>query len=539
VALTVGNHSPVLADVFLPRSNAIGALRLAFALLVVVSHSWPLGLGRADPLTVFSHGQTDAGAVAVAGFFVLSGFLVTRSARRTSLGRFAWHRALRILPAFWVCLLLMALVLGPVLWWVREDTLAGYASARPGPLGFVTANWFTAMGQWGIGDLLTTTPYGRFKDLSILNGSLWTLRYELFCYVVMGLLAALGVARRRPTVLVGLAGVLYGMVVLDWLNNDRFAGARTSLPDIGGLPLLGNLSGGPLFAFGLMFAIGAVAAVRPDRFPVSDRLAAAAAVVILVTLRFGGWDVAGAPAFAYVVLWAAIRLPRPVHRVGARHDVSYGVYLYAFPIQQVLALLDVARTGTATFIALSVAGSLVAGWLSWHAVERPALALRHATWGLWRERRPGPRHAAAGASGRIYAKPAPTVLAAVARPRQRPRRGGPEARDRLVPHQLDRRAAVPAPSPAADAHPGLLHHAAAGDVVGERLGLHPRYADLVEQIPEQRVQGLGRVPEVPAGLGDRVADVRGLGELVDPAADLPHQREVRAADDEERADVVR
>src|SRR4051812_41239689 len=86
---------PVVADVFRPRHNAIGLLRLAFALVVVVSHCWPLGRGEPDPLTGASHGQTDVGAMAVAGFFVLSGLLVTRSALRCSPARFAWHRALR------------------------------------------------------------------------------------------------------------------------------------------------------------------------------------------------------------------------------------------------------------------------------------------------------------------------------------------------------------------------------------------------------------------------------------------------------------
>jgi peptidoglycan/LPS O-acetylase OafA/YrhL len=504
---------PVVADVWNPRRNAIGTLRLAFALVVVVSHGWPLALGRPDPLTAASRGQTDVGAMAVAGFFVLSGLLVTRSAQRVSPGRFAWHRALRILPGYWACMLAMVLVLGPALWWVREDTLAGYTAATPGPREFLTGNWFTAMRHWGIGDLLTTTPYGHEKGASVLNGSLWTLRYEMFCYLAVGVLAVagvVGVARRRPAVLVGLAGVLYGMVGLDWLVNDRFATGPSLLPDLRGLPLLGDLGGSSLFGFALVFAIGAVAAVRPDRFPVSTRLAVVAAVVVAGSLRFGGWDVAGSPAFAYLTLWAAMRAPAAVGALAPRADLSYGVYIYAFPIQQVLALLHVQRHGLLPYLVTSIAGALAAGWVSWHVVERPALRLKDVA-APWATAPVGARHAVRTPGRLLALTPVRVALgdrapgggrlgdqsqaaaAAVPLP-PAPRRPAadrygqvvaPHAGDGLVAHADAVRLAVPL-APPAQPHAGLLHHAAAGQVPGGGLGLDARYADVVEQVPQQR-----------------------------------------------------
>jgi peptidoglycan/LPS O-acetylase OafA/YrhL len=497
---------PVVDDVLRRRDNAIGLLRLVFALVVVVSHCWPLGFGAPDPLSAASHGQTDTGAMAVAGFFVLSGLLVTRSALRCSPGRFAWHRALRILPGYWACMLAMTLGLGPLLWWVREGTVAGYASADPGPLGYLTGNWFTAMRQWGIGDLLTTTPYGHEKGYGVLNGSLWTLRYELFCYVVVGLLAVagvVGVVRRRPAVVCWLAGVVYGMVLLDWLVADRWGTSPTLLPDLRGVPLLGDLGGRSLFGFALVFAIGAVAAVRPDRFPVSTRLAAVAAVVLPVTLLGGGWDVAGAPAFAYLTLYAGLRAPRRVAALSPRADLSYGVYIYAFPIQQVLALLHLQRLGLAAFAALSLAGALVAGWVSWHVVERPALRLKDvAPPALLRlAPRVGPRHAThpatAGASatgpgatsaddqaqpaaGRAVTLPAPRAAA-----HQHGQVVAPHPGHGLVgdadPAALD----VVALAAAGQPHAGLLHHPAAGHVPGQRLALDPADADVVQEVAEQ------------------------------------------------------
>jgi len=488
---------PVVDDVLPPRENAIGLLRLGFALVVVVSHCWPLGLGAADPLTAASHGQTDAGAMAVAGFFVLSGLLVTRSALRCSPGRFAWHRALRILPGYWVCMLAMTLGLGPLLWWVREGSLAGYAGTDPGPLAYLTGNWFTAMRQWGIGDLLTTTPYGHEKGYGVLNGSLWTLRYELLCYAVVGVLAVAGVVRRRPAVVCWLAGVVYGMVLMDWLVNDRWGTAKSLLPDLHGVPLLGDLGGPSLFGFALVFAIGAVAAVRPDRFPVSTRLAAVAAVVLPVTLLAGGWDVAGAPAFAYLTLYAGLRAPRRVAARSPRADLSYGVYIYAFPIQQVLALLHLQRLGLAAFAALSLAGALVAGWVSWHVVERPALRLKDvAPPALVRAApRPGPRHAATPAAARPASaddQAQPATGRAVALPA--PRAAAEEHRQVVAPHPGHGLVGHPdvaaldagALAPAGRQHAGLLHHPAAGHVPGQRLALDPADADVVQEVAEQR-----------------------------------------------------
>jgi peptidoglycan/LPS O-acetylase OafA/YrhL len=489
---------PVVEDVWHPRRNAIGLLRLGFALLVVVSHSWPLGRGAPDPLSRVSHGQTDIGAMAVAGFFVLSGLLVTRSALRSSPGRFAWHRALRIFPGFWVCMLLMTLALAPALWWIREDSLAGFAAADPSPWEFLGANWFTAMQHWGIGDLLTTTPYGGEKGYSVFNGSLWTLRYELFCYLVVGVLAVagvVGVTRRRPAVLTGVAGVVYGMVVLDWLVNDRYAADGPSLlPDVVGLPLLGDLGGSAIFAFGLVFAIGAIAAVRPDRFPVSGRLAAGAAVVVVVSLVLGGWDVAGAPAFAYLTLWAGMRAPDRVVALSPGSDLSYGVYIYAFPIQQVLALYHVQRLGLLPFVLLSAAGALVAGGLSWHLVERPALRLKDVAppWKtptvVWARHAVRPGATPRVAPAPLRDQPQPTTAAvplatAAGRPAaDRDRQVvAPHARDGLVADM----AGVGLPA-TAQPHPGLLHHAAAGEVPGGGLGLDPADADVVQQVAQQR-----------------------------------------------------
>jgi peptidoglycan/LPS O-acetylase OafA/YrhL len=108
-------------------------------------------------------------------------------------------------------------------------------------------------------------------------------------------------------------------------------------------------------------------------------LAAVAGAAVLLSALFGGFFVIGLPCYAYVLLWAACALPRQLHRIGRRHDYSYGVYIYAFPVQQIIALVGDGRIGIFVFVVLSAIGTVACAALSWHLVERPAMALKHWT----------------------------------------------------------------------------------------------------------------------------------------------------------------
>src|SRR5580658_74946 len=98
----------VLGDLDL-RNNSIGFLRFLFATMVIWSHAYGNGGFGYDPLARLNPNGATAGFLGVGGFFVLSGFLITRSYETVnSVGRFIWHRFLRIFPGFWVCLVVTA-----------------------------------------------------------------------------------------------------------------------------------------------------------------------------------------------------------------------------------------------------------------------------------------------------------------------------------------------------------------------------------------------------------------------------------------------
>lgn len=359
----------MLSDHYSPRANALGLLRLCLALAVLVGHSWPLGAGRASPGLGFSGGQADIGALAVSGFFVLSGFLVTASAARLGFVRFAWHRCLRIFPGLWVCLLATAL-------------LAGCAATFHDALAFA---WHNALGrprQWGIGTLFSDNPYGTLTGGdSVVNGSLWSLPFELFWYAVFTALTACGVIRRSPRLILLLTAGAYAVLVSDFLHQLPTTPRTVPQPrgTFGPIPLFGALDTQTLVYLGFLFLLGASAQLYQHRVAIHPALAVTAGLVLLATLRFGAFHVLGYPAFAYLLLWAACTLPPWSHRIGRGHDYSYGIYIYAFPTQQVLAALGVHHWGLPVYIAASAAATTALAAASWHLVERPALRLRHWT----------------------------------------------------------------------------------------------------------------------------------------------------------------
>jgi peptidoglycan/LPS O-acetylase OafA/YrhL len=95
----------------LPRENSIGFIRLAAAISVIYSHSY--GYGEFHfwwDTIVLTNYQTSEGRLAVDIFFILSGFLIAKSYNScNNIIVFLWHRFLRIFPAFWVCVMVMAL----------------------------------------------------------------------------------------------------------------------------------------------------------------------------------------------------------------------------------------------------------------------------------------------------------------------------------------------------------------------------------------------------------------------------------------------
>jgi peptidoglycan/LPS O-acetylase OafA/YrhL len=342
-------------------ANSLNFLRLVLASLVIVSHSITLGgFGSQQFL-----GNQTLGSLAVDGFFGISGYLICASALRHTLQRgrlvgicrYLWDRILRIYPAFWVCLLVTALIFGPIGWLTDHETLNGYWSHPDGPFFYVIGNFRLVMHS----NMISGTP-GHVPNSGGWNGSLWTLEWEFLCYLGIGLLAVLGLLMRRRVVL--LLGV--SVWFLEFL---MYLHVRV-VPQ----PLW------TMSRFAPIFMVGALLYLYRDRVPDSGYLAlglTALAVVGLKTgqsnLVFSDWLTG--PALAYPVLWLGAHLP--CKRIGATNDISYGVYIYGWPVGQLMALAGLQAAGYLPFMLATLLCTLPLAVTSWWIIERRALEARN------------------------------------------------------------------------------------------------------------------------------------------------------------------
>jgi peptidoglycan/LPS O-acetylase OafA/YrhL len=361
-------------------NNSLGLLRLILASLVIVNHAFPLGGYGEDPFWELSRGQASLGSIAVAGFFGISGYLIAKSGMSADVVQFLWRRTLRIFPAYWLVLLVAAFLVGPVIWVLDGNQFVDYFTfGVNGPFHYFTANWTLRIGTYGIQDLLIeTTPYGQSIGGSAFNGSLWTLYYEWQCYLIIAALVAFGVLKNARIIVPMLTlffFVLQVLAITDW----------ASVPAV--IPVLADPY---LISLGFTFLLGSTLAVYSREVIYDDRLGILAGLALALSLRYGGFSTIGTVAGVYFVMYLAARLPRQLHWIGKKNDYSYGVYIYGFLVQQVLAYFGVHEWGLVPYILIAFVISFGCAWLSWHAVEKQAMLLKDwgpgRGWQHWRDR---------------------------------------------------------------------------------------------------------------------------------------------------------
>jgi peptidoglycan/LPS O-acetylase OafA/YrhL len=378
----VVNHIPLtISEAFDPRSNSIGFLRWLMAFLVIFSHAGPIGgFYGGEDLGVQISSEQSLGGVAVAGFFFFSGFLITRSRMgRSSIWRYLWRRCLRIFPAFWSALLLTVGVLAPIAWVYSGGTIHGYLHPdQESPLSYFFSNMWLHLGQRNIAGMGDELPDATLHGARDWNGSAWTLEYEFRAYLIVAVLGSCAAFANRR---IG-ATFAIGMIVLNamqWMGAGNMAAVNPLFGDIYNLMFFAP------FCFGMLFAL------YGDKIPVDDRLAIAAFVFAAATYAVGGWNIIGQYGFAYFLMWLAIRLP--LTNWEKHGDLSYGIYIYAWPLMTFAAYFGLQETGWLIYHLVIVAAVHVVAYLSWHLVEKPAMELKNwtprmAIWAI-RHLRPG------------------------------------------------------------------------------------------------------------------------------------------------------
>lgn len=322
---------------------------------MIFSHSYPIsGFGSAEPVGKWT-GYRDGGNFAVCVFFVISGFLVTRSLARNSIGAYLAARALRILPGLAVVVLIQTLVVGLVFTTLPASEYLRHPATFDG---------LRSMLVFDVRFVLPGVFQGHPMD-GVVNGSLWTLPIETGFYLLLPLLAL--------TTLLGGRRLWVLLLVL--------AAARASLPVLG----IDEAHQGPFafkgaslymaLDFGLVFAMGAALWVYRELIPLSGGLAVCALLILFAAAGTSAAPWAFYIAVPYVVVYLALarRVWSPAKYVG---DISFGVYLYAFPVQQLLfAMFD--RSISPTHLTLCAIPIVVGcAVISWRFVEAPALRFK-------------------------------------------------------------------------------------------------------------------------------------------------------------------
>jgi peptidoglycan/LPS O-acetylase OafA/YrhL len=334
------------------RANNITFLRLLLAMLVVLSHAFELVYaGRGRELLTRAFHTLSFGELAVDMFFLLSGYLIIQSwQRRPNPLRFLQHRVLRIYPAFIAASLFSVFVVGPI----------GSDGAYFHSFHFKDFARNVLLLQQPDSEHTLVTLFSQH-----LNGPMWTIAPEAICYMAVMVLGVLSLRWLTPVWLT----LTFCITYLD-LHPKRAAWW-------GAIPFIEHYFEQPIvfLHFVFFFCIGGCFGLLQKRI----RYHAYAALPCLgVAVLCMPYPLLVNPALAifggYFFFWLAF-LPTPLSRLDAWGDISYGTYLYAWPIQKLLLWYGVSSSPWVNFFLCAIL-SMVAGTLSWRLVERRFLRMR-------------------------------------------------------------------------------------------------------------------------------------------------------------------
>jgi peptidoglycan/LPS O-acetylase OafA/YrhL len=339
------------------RHNNFDCIRLIAALLVLVSHSYALtGASDREPFVRWL-GYDSGGGIGVTIFFVMSGFLVSGSVARRSTVDYLMSRIMRILPALALVTCFEVLVIGPVftslplsVYFSSPETMQHLTNAAVFPVHFGLPGVFTSLVH------------------PVVNGSLWTLPAECGLYLLLPAIAFCGGLTRRGAILAFLlcaAGYIVSNIYfgLTWESQG---------PEV--------VRGIRLFAMlklATFFFAGSALWTNRDTVPLNVGGAIVCGGVLFAVMGTTSAQAAYFLCVPYLVIFAVLKTPViSLEKVG---DLSYGTYLFAFPVQQSIVSIFGASVGPLFLTVIALPITLVLAFLSWRFVERPALRWRSRT----------------------------------------------------------------------------------------------------------------------------------------------------------------
>lgn len=351
---------PTLREMILERENSLNFVRLILASGVIISHTPYIVLGReAVPADPFLQHLYVFGDYAVNGFFCISGFLIAHSATRSGLGSYLVKRIARIFPAWWVSVLFVIFAGGAIA--ERTGHLpAGWTWS--GALHYWQQNYDLVDSTFSLMGGPVNVPYEK-----VWNGSQWSLEFEWFAYLFLIPLMYTPLFRKYlkiTSLTVYLAITIFYLV---GLNYPEF------IYDSFGWSMRWFYVNSLMYS---LFFAGTVLYAYSDRIRCIPLVGYGSVALGLVITWAAYWKIGIQDwthllvAYGVLCIGASTLMNVPI---GRKNDISYGIYIYAWPVQQILVMLGSVSLGWALNIALDFVITVALAWVSWKCIEKPAL----------------------------------------------------------------------------------------------------------------------------------------------------------------------
>ncbi len=331
------------------RNNSLNLIRLLLAWSVLLSHA-SIITGTGDGIV---WEDENLGGWAVIGFFTISGFLISGSRFRADGAKFLFHRIVRIFPGYILSLFAVAFLFAPIAQIAETGGLDNFFGTSNTPLNYIWGNSLLKVNDYSVAQTIAKVPYPH-----VWNGSLWSLYYEFWCYIIIGVFLSWSTTRLKtwPTLLI------FALSVAIQANIAHIAPYFGNNPDV---VLLVRML--PYFLGGTVIYVCHRRIIY--RWYIALPLLIAAVLAIHFLPGFG--KQLAAPLVAYIVLWLGLVLPSP--RFVQVHDLSYGMYIFAFPISQLMVVFGLHRQGFLLYLAVVTLLTVTMAAASWFGIERASM----------------------------------------------------------------------------------------------------------------------------------------------------------------------
>ncbi|MBP5492452.1 MAG: acyltransferase [Clostridiales bacterium] len=340
-----------LKDAVKGRENNLDLIRFIAAVLVIVGHAYPLCIGPEgrDILSQLTTGKSDMsfGGLAVTVFFFYGGYLIAGSANSKKTAKeYFKARILRIFPPLIFVTLILAFLAGPFL---TEMTVGGYFTSI-GTYKYLLNSFLIPIHE--LPGVFTKSPYN-----PTVNGALWTLPIEFCCYIACFVVYKMGILSEEKQKAFAVTAVLAVLGII---------ASNLILP----LPLVATIRSA------IMFYMGMLCYVYRDKIEIKPLYAILALVLFAATVPFGIFKYTCFICLPYIYMYIGFGTKVKFSNFAKYGEVSYGMYLCGYPIQQILCQVSGYTMGPVLNFVLGTVLSVAAGFLVYYNIERPVMRLQ-------------------------------------------------------------------------------------------------------------------------------------------------------------------